>query len=316
MEGIKEIIRNWLTHCGIISTGKLIDGRYPYHGFIVEYERHYATDFAESCVQFSTADLKNAVFSPEGYLTDIEVYPDYISVRYSGINRWKYVKGMIIGFEACIKCSEFSFDLIINSGGIIRIPVNEILNDYLSNTKFTRGLLINSFDDLEDVFRNMFGGCADLSRYINDLSCPEYRRFILKTDFLDEYEKMNLSCNRNKSGYKSDKKNVLNLLKEYEGVSAKYCSNDRYYCVTRDIDDVTIGYNVIISYNTLIEFIIWGKRNEESLFCTPGIEWIVKEHGSGHKLASLQFQSLAELKVIFDFMLKHLDVLYSLFNAN
>lgn len=320
MENIIQIIRQWIIHCGTINEPKLIGNQFTYHGFAAEYERYYNGNLTKSDRRFTAEDLKNAVYSPDGYHVDNNISSEYVCIKYSKNTCWRYVKNLIIGYEVHIFGNEFVFDIVIEPNDrdnqSTKISVNAFLNEYLKEVRFTRGLIINTYDELRDIFRNMFVGCAELSTFIDKLSCPEYFRFILQTDFLEKYEKMNLLCNRNEVDFKADKQTIIGMLNEYEDVSVKYYSKERYYKTTKIIGDISIGYNIEIRYNTLINFIIWGEQNGvRLLFSEPGIECIINDLGSGHKLHRLEFHSLGELKKIFDFMMKYLDILASFFDG-
>ncbi len=314
MDIIKESIKQWLTHYGIIkNTGR--DALY--HGFIKEYEKYYGKKPFAVKEQFTANDLRKAADSPYGIFSDIEIFPEYIYLYTNALTCIIYDKKLTVGYKVHIKDNEFNFSLIINNNDTcFEAPVNDIINEYLGSIRFTGGIIIWDYEELKNVFKIMSIGANFLRHYIVDMSCTEYYDFLIKTDFLKEYEYLNISCSRSDTYVKSSRKSILSLLEKYDGFSVNYYSNDHFYEIKKAMGEVEIGYNVEISQKNLINFIIWGRRNNESIFGEPSVEILVKNHGSGHKLNSLQFQSIEELKNIFDFMLKYLDVLAGFFNDN
>ncbi|MCH5193393.1 MAG: hypothetical protein J1F11_05475 [Oscillospiraceae bacterium] len=309
MDIIKESIKQWLTHYGIVGE---TDQNIRYYGFIKEYEEYYKTDINTMGEQITAEDIKNA--ASHGFFSSVEVFPECIYLYTNAITRKIYDEKLNISYKVHVKGNEFTFTLIVENNDLnFNAPINDILNEYLGSIRFTRGLIIHNSDELKKVFQSMCIESNYLRHYIVDMSCAEYYDFLIKTDFLKEYEYLNISCNRNNTGFKSDKKSIMSLLKQYDGFSVKYCSSDRFYEIKKSIGEVEIGYNVEIRYKFLINFIIWGRRNNKPIFAEPSVDILVKNHGSGNKLCSLQFHSIDELKNIFDFMLKYLDILASFF---
>lgn len=306
MDIINESIKQWLTHYGIIEEAG--QGTH-YYGFIKEYEQYYSRESGTAEEQFTEEDIRNAVNGSHGGFSSIEVFPEYICLCK------KYDEKLTISYKASIRGNEFIFDLIVDNNGIgFKAPLNDILNEYLGRIRFTRGIIICDRDELKNVFKSMGTGANYLRCYIADMSCTEYYEFLTKTDFLKKYEQLNILCSRDDINFKVDRKYILSLLGQYDGFFVKYYSGERFYEIKKSVGEVEIGYNVQIRYNTLINFIIWGRRNNELIFAAPSVESLVKNHGSGNKLRSLQFHSIDELKSIFDFMLKYLDVLASYFS--
>ena len=310
MDIINESINQWLAHYGAIEAAPNIN----YYGFITEYEEYCAKE-PYTAEAITEEDIKNAAGVSHGYFSEIEMFPKYVCLYTKSLTCIVYDEKLTVGYEVHIKDNEFTFVLIVNNNGTcFKAPVNDILNEYSKSERFTRGIIVRDGNEIKKVFKSMCIGANYLRHYIVDMSCAEYYDFLTKTDFLKDYEYLNISCNRNDTYFKSDKKSVLSLLKQYDGFSVKYCSSDSYYEIKKSIGEVEIGYNVEINYRTLINFIIWGRRNNELIFAEPSVDILVKNHGSGHKLRCLQFQSIEELKGILDFMLKYLDVLAGFFN--
>lgn len=311
---MNKSIQQWLTHYGRIEDAGTITPQYA--GFINEYEQYYNSKSGTAEEELTEEDISNAVNGSYRIFPGIEVFPEYIYLYTEASTRIIYDEKLIVGYEVRTRGNEFTFDLVVDNCGIVfKAPVNDILNEYLGSIGFNRGLFIRDRNELKEVFRSMRMGANYLRHYIVAVSCTEYYEFLTGTDFLEKYEQLNISCNREDIKFKADKKYILSLLGQYDGFSAKYCSRERFYEIKKSVKEVEIGYNVQISYNTLINFVIWGRRNNELIFSEPSVASLVKKHGSGNKLRSLQFHSNDELKNIFDFMLKYLDVLAAYFDV-
>lgn len=318
MENINACIKYWLKYSGRFDEAAPTWEIFPYYGFINEYEQHYNKNSDSSGHIFTDDDLRAAALPPEGYFTDIEILTDRICLKLA-VKYLHFVENLIMGYEIHKKDNEFIFDLCIdlNDGKneILKISVNDIINDYIGEVRFTRGLIINNIYELKNVFRTMYAGCADLSVYIDELSCTEYFRFLTQTDFLDEYEKMNLNCQRsNEDKTVVDKKTVMNMLMQYGGTTVKHFARDRFFRVIKTVGDVQILYEATIRKN-LLNLCLCGSRNGKRLFGSPSIESLIKDI-KGVRLHSLEFQSIEELKCIFDFMQKYFDILASYFNES
>ncbi len=313
MDIIKESIKQWLTHYGIIeNTGRGIH----YCGFIKEYEEYYNKKACSTNEQFTENDFKKAADIPYGFFSNIEIFPEYIYLYTKALTCITYDEKLTISYKVYIRDNEFTFFLMVdNSDTCFNASVNDIINEYLGCIRFTRGIVICDYEELKKVFKSMCIGANFLRHYIVDMSCEEYYDFLIKTKFLKEYECLNILCNRNDSNFKLSKKSILLLLEQYDNFSVTYCPKDGFYEIKKNIGEIEIGYNVEISRKNLINFIIWGRRNNEPIFAEPSVEILVKNHGSGHKLHSLQFQSYDELKKIFNFMLEYLDVLAGFFES-
>lgn len=309
MDIIEESIKQWLTHYGVIKAAPNVN----YYGFITEYEEYYVKE-SYSAETLKEEDIKNVADVSHGYFSGIDVFSEHVCLYTKPLTCIIYDEKLTVGYEVYVKGNEFTFVLIVNNGTSFKAPINDILNKYSGSKKFTRGIIVRDRGELKKVFKSMCIGANYLRHYIVDMSCAEYYDLLTKTDFLKNYEHLNISCNRNDTYFKSDKKTVLSLLEQYDDFSVKYCSSDSFYEIKKSIGEVEIGYNVEIKYKTLINFIIWGRRNNELIFAEPSVDILVKNHGSGHKLHCLQFHSADELKKIFDFMLKYLDVLAGFFN--
>ena len=312
MDIIKESIKQWLVHYGVTEKA---NQNTNYYGFIKEYSEYYSKEPCAAEKQFTEEDITNAANISHGYFSDIKFFPEYIYLYTNALTRIIYDEKLTIGYKVQIKGNEFIFTLLVNNNDTdFNVPINDILNEYLGSIRFTRGIIISDCDELKKVFKSMCIGANYLRGYIVDMSCTEYYDFLIKTDFLKKYEYLNISCSRNDMYFKSDRKSILSLLKQYDSFSVKYCSSDSFYEIKKTIGDVEIGYKIEIRNKGFINFIIWGRRNNETIFSEPSVAFLVKKHGSGHKLNSLQFHSLDELKNIFDFMLNYLDILASFFN--
>ena len=311
MDMIKKSIKQGLANYGIIEK----TCQSTYHGFIKEYEEYYNKESNIIEKQFAEVDIKNAANVSHGYFESIKMFPEYIYLYTKALTCIIYDEKLTIGYKVYIRGNEFTFTLLIQNDDInFKIPINDILNEYLGNITFTRGIIVRDIDELKKVFKSMCIGANYLRHYIVDMSCAEYYDFLIKTDFLKEYEYLNIACSRNNTYFKLDRKSILLLLKQYNGFSVKYCSNDSFYEIKKSIGNGEIGYNIEIRSNNFINFIIWGSRNNEIIFSEPSVDILVKNHGSGHKLHCIQFHSINEIKNIFDFMLKYLNVLASFFN--
>lgn len=313
MDIIKESINQWLKHYGVTEAEQNAN----YCGFIKEYEEYYNKESNIIEKQFTKEDIKNAAGISRGFFASIKVFPEYVYLYTKALTNKIYDENLTIGYKINIKGNEFTFTLSVkNDDTDFKIPINDILNEYTGRITFTRGVIIRDSDELKKVFKSMCIGANYLRHYIVDMSCAEYYDFLINTDFLKEYEHLNTSCSRNNTYFKLDRKSILSLLEQYNGFSVKYCSDDSFYKIKKSMGNVKIGYNIEIRYNTLINFIIWGFRNNKLIFSEPSVDILVQNHGSGHKLQRLQFHSVKELKNIFDFMLKYLDVLAGFFNSN
>lgn len=317
MENIKACIKYWLKNCGRHDESHC--SWFPYYGFINEYEQHYIRKSEGVNIIFTEDDFRSAaLFAPEFFMS-VEVLPECIYLYLNDAGEYlSCVKDLIMGYEVHVNGNEFTFDLIIdlNDGKneIFKVSVNDILNDFFGEDRFTRGLIINDLDELKSVFQTLCAGCAELSYYVDNLSCPEYFNFLTQTDFLDEYEKMNLACHRSKE-YKTivDKKTVMDMLKQYDGTTVKYFTQDRFFRVIKNVGDVRLVYEVNIR-KTLLSLFLGGSHGEKRLFGQADIERVIKDI-KGIKLHSLQFQSVEELKGILDFIQKYFDVLTSFFDG-
>lgn len=283
---------------------------FEYYDFLDEYDKLYINITSNNEHIFSDEEIVSAA----SIFSGIKKFDDYYYVFQNALTSKVYDKNTVIGYEVYISGDEFTFVLIINYNGDKFItPLNDIVNEYSGESRYTRGINIYDYSSLKRIFRNLCIGGNILRKYIVDMSCCEYYKFLTQTDFLYEYEKLNLLCTRNNTEFSIDNSYVLYMLREYKNISVKYISSEKFFRVKKIIGDVEIGYNIEIRYKTLINFIIWGKRNDDTIFAESSVEILVRNHGSGQKLKSLNFHSIDELKGIFDFMMKYLDILGSFF---
>ncbi len=285
---------------------------FKYYDYLNEYDKLYINVITNSENILSDEEI----ISASSIFSGIKKFNNHYYVFQNSLTSNVYDKNMVVGYEVYISGSEFTFNLVIDYNGDKFISsLNDIANVYLGENRYTRGIHIYDYSDLKRIFRNLCIGANILRKYIVDMSCYEYYEFLTQTRFLSEYEKINLLCTRNQTEFSIDNSSVLCMLREYEKISVKYISSDNFFEVEKIIGDVEIGYNIEIRYKTLINFIIWGKRNDDTIFAEPSVEILIRNHGSGKKLQSLDFHSIDELKGIFDFMMKYLDVLGLFFDS-
>ena len=283
---------------------------FEYYDFLDEYDKLYINTAGNSENILSDEEIVSAA----SVFSGIKKSDGHYYVFQNALTSKVYDKNTAVGYDVYISGNEFTFVLVINYNGDKFIsPLNDIANKYSGENRYTRGINIYDYSDLKRIFRNLCIGGNILRKYIVDMSCCEYYKFLTQTDFLSEYEKLNLLCTRDKTEFSINNFSVLSMLREYENISAIYISSENFFRGQKVIGDVEIGYNIEIRYKTLINFIIWGKRNDDTIFAEPSVEILVRNHGSGKKLKSLDFRSIDELKGIFDFMMKYLDVLGSFF---
>lgn len=293
----------------IMSYGFTDPGCWPKNAPVELYEQWYEAADLKWEKEITAGDIMEAAIK----FPQKELFPDHIrltEVRSDLLG----AEEITAGVEVRISHSELLFDFFASySGEFIKCGFNELVNNYYNEQRLTRGVFVTDKEVLGKLLDVMFflqhkvGYC--ISEIVKEL---EFVRFLKETDFLEEYEKMNLSCTRsvNDPDFKADKQTVLPMLTGYDGVSAKYRTKyDKFYEIKTSRGNIEVGYNVEIRFKRCMKFIFWGKKDGKVIFFSPDERVYVRWYGSGKRLNVLEFQTKDELKGIFDFMIKWLNKL-------
>lgn len=144
--------------------------------------------------------------------------------------------------------------------------------------------------------------------------CLDFYEFAMNTDFLEEYEKMNLACNRSDAEptFKAVKRTIMPLMKKYEGsgVIVEYITPDRFLQLKTLRGNIEVGFSTKF-YNKvwIYGLCFYGKMNGEYYFRFGGLNELAAELGEGQELKILEYRTKEEFTAIFDFLVKWLNKL-------